>query len=328
MSLAQHSSWKIDLGAARTYRVVAYGDSIFAGYQRSIFKVARRAAPYAAGEYLAHRWGANVEVVRRTVSGALSGEIVDDIQTDRSYMADPSTRAVYFEMCGNDYLQARKRFASASGACSTTDLDNALAGCTRNMESAMTKIVANAPTAKHKAIVNLYYPGFDADDVLARCTNASGQRANVLATLLPYMARSNWRACSLAKRHGFDCVDAFAEYMGADYDSNGDGKVDSEALRFDPNESEAAYVQRITVTLRSTVKDSNRHGLTPTTTADYLFSDDTHPTYYGNTISPGTGRSVPDFTAAQIVGGKNPEWNRHGHERMGWAIAKLAPAAP
>ena len=63
ISLDQNTTWTVDMGAAKTYRVVAYGDSIFAGYQRSIFTVARRSGPHVAGEYLAYRWGANVEVV-------------------------------------------------------------------------------------------------------------------------------------------------------------------------------------------------------------------------------------------------------------------------
>jgi len=328
ISLDQNTAWTIDLGAPKTYRVVAYGDSIFAGYQRSIFTVARRAGPYVAGEYLAHRWGTNVEVVRRTTSGALASEIVANIDSDRSYMTDASTRAVYFEMCGNDYLQARTKVRNDSGSCDLSVLDDALSTCVRSMESAMQKINAAASTAKHKAIVNLYYPGYAADNVQGRCTDASGQRINIQNALLPYMAHSNWQACTLAKRYGFDCVDAFAEYMGADYDANGDGKVDSAALRFDPTETELQYVARITTTLRATVHDSNTHGLAATSTADYMFTDDTHPTYFGNTVSPGSGRNAPDFTAAQIVNGKNPVWNVHGHERMGWAIAALAPATP
>ncbi|MFO0740129.1 MAG: hypothetical protein U0270_29790 [Labilithrix sp.] len=328
ISLAQNTTWTIDMGASKTYRVVAYGDSIFAGYQRSIFTVARRSGPHVAGEYLAHRWGANVEVVRRTTSGALSSEIVGIVDSDRSYMADASTRAVYFEMCGNDYLQARTKLRNDTGSCDLSGLDDALAGCVRSMEAAMQKINAAATTAKHRAVVNLYYPGFAADDTQARCTDAAGQRINIQQTLLPYMAHSNWQACTLAKRYGFDCVDAFAEFMGADYDTNGDGKVDSAALRFDPSETEAQYLKRITVTLRSTVHDSNTHGVSTSGTADYMFTDDTHPTYFGNTVSPGTGRGAPDFTAAQVVNGKNPQWNQFGHERMGWAISVRAPATP
>lgn len=328
ISLPQNTTWTVDMGAPSTYRVVAYGDSIFAGYQRSIFTVARRSGPHVAGEYLAYRWGANIEIVRRTTSGALSSEIASNIDSDRDYMTDASTRAVYFEMCGNDYLQARTKVKNDTGSCDLSVLDQALSGCTTNMEAAMQKINAAATTAKHKAIMNLYYPGYLADNVAGRCTDASGQAINIQNTLLPYMAHSNWRACSLAKRYGFDCVDAFAEFMGADYDTNGDGKIDVDGLRWSPNESEAAYVQRITTTLRSTVHDSNTHGLSTTATADYMFTDDTHPTYFGPTVSPGTGRSAPDFTSAQVVDGKNPQWNVFGHERMGWAIAKLAPATP
>lgn len=326
ISLDQNTTWTIDMGAAKTYRVVAYGDSIFAGYQRSIFTVARRSGPHVAGEYLAHRWGANIEVVRRTTSGALASEIVANVDSDRSYMTDASTRAVYFEMCGNDYLQARTKVKNDTGSCDLSVLDQALATCTTNMEAAMQKINAAATTATHKAIMNLYYPGYLADNVAGRCTDASGQTINIQNTLLPYMAHSNWRACNFAKRYGFDCVDAFAEFMGADYDTNGDGKIDSVGLRFDPNESEAAYVARMVTTLRGTIHDSNTKGVAAGSTADYMFTDDTHPTYYGPTVSPGTGHSAPDFTAAQIVGGKNPQWNAFGHERMGWAIANRAPA--
>jgi hypothetical protein len=142
------------------------------------------------------------------------------------------------------------------------------------------------------------------------------------------MARSNWQACTLARQHGFGCVDTFAEYMGADYDTNGDGLIDVDGLRFDPAEPEATYVARVSTRLRETVRDANLHGLAPSSSADYLFSDNIHPTYFGNTIGTGTGQGAPDFTGAQIVDGKNPQWNRFGHERMGWALARLAPATP
>jgi IMP dehydrogenase len=34
------------------------------------------------------------------------------------------------------------------------------------------------------------------------------------------------------------------------------------------------------------------------------------------------------FRDAQIIGGKNPVWNRYGHERMGWAISVNNPLTP
>ena len=42
----------------------------------------------------------------------------------------------------------------------------------------------------------------------------------------------------------------------------------------------------------------------------------------------GSGSGAPDYTDAQIVGGKNPVWNRFGHERMGWALSVFNPATP
>jgi hypothetical protein len=112
--------------------------------------------------------------------------------------------------------------------------------------------------------------------------------------------------------------------MGADFDTNGDGLVDSEALRYVQGESEADYVTRLTQTLRSTVRDANFHFVNNTTSYDYIQSDDTHPTYTGNTISvgifggTGTGSGPPDYPT--ITGGKNPVWNQYGHERMGWSL--------
>lgn len=328
ISIGQHTALTVDRGAPQTYRVVAYGDSIFAGYHGSIFGVARRSAPYVAGEYLAAAWGSNVEVIRRTRSGAFAQEVYErTIVADRSYMTKESTRAVFFEMCGNDYLDARKKFAGQSGRCDLSRLETTLATCATHMGKAMEAINDAAVTAEHKAIANLYYPGFDADGVAARCTEADGHHPTIQDALLPFMARSNWQACTLAKQHGFACVDAFAELMGADVDTNGDGVVDSDGLRFDPNESEADYVTRVTVTLRSTVRDANHHGLGDATEADYLQDDDIHPTYYLDTVYSGTTKRFPaDFSDAELTSGKTSRWNRLGHERLGWALWNARPS--
>jgi lysophospholipase L1-like esterase len=326
LSIGQNTTWTVKRGAAQTLRVVAYGDSIFAGYQGAFSQVARRSAPYVAGEYLALAWNANVQVVRRAETGGLASEVYSRITSDKSYMEDPSTRAVYFEMCGNDYLQARRAFQGSGGTCSLSGLQDALAACVDNTQKAMQQINTSAQTAITKAVANLYYPGFDKDNVSASCTDpATGQRANVQQTLLPLMARSNWRVCDIARRNGFACVDSFAEFMGADYDTNGDGMVDSDALRIDPSESEDAYVTRISVTLRSTLRDANHHGVAASSQTGYLYSDDIHPNVYLEMIQTNAnGSSAPDFPDAQIAGGKNPKWNLFGHERMGWALANAA----
>ena len=332
--LAQNTDWTIDRGATQKVRVVAYGDSIFAGYQGGLQKVGRRAAPYVAAELLALRWQANVEVVRRAQTGGVAADVLTAMTNDKSFMQDPSTRAVYFEMCGNDYLQARQAFASATGTCDTAKLDAALATCITNVDKAMTLVNATATTATTKGVANLYYPGFDKDVAAARCTDASGQHPKIQDVLLPYMARSNYRTCSVARQRGFGCADTFAEFMAADVDTNDDGLVDSDALRLDPSgaETEAAYVTRITQTLRATLRDGHHHGLPPGAAAgdaaDYIYSDDIHPTVYLGMVNVGsTGTAPPDFTDAQLGSGRNPMWNLYGHERLGAALAAFAPAA-
>ena len=84
---------------------------------------------------------------------------------------------------------------------------------------------------------------------------------------------------------------------------------------------------RIVTTLRSTIRDANTHFANASTSYDYIQSDNTHPTYYGATQSSGgSGSGAAD--GGTIVGGKNPQWNRFGHERMGWALSVFNPATP
>jgi lysophospholipase L1-like esterase len=337
-TITQNVSWTIKRdGTADKYRVVAYGDSIYAGYYGSISYVAVRAAPHAVGEYAGTRWNAVMEVIRRTKSGAKADDIYKNkIVGERSYMQASNTRAVIFEMCGNDYLQARSAFRDQTGTCNYGPLSTALNNCTYYMEQGMKAINTYAKTAKVKVIANLYYPGYNADDRLSNCTDSStGQKVNTQETFLPYLARSNWRACNLASRYGFQCADGFAEYMGADYDSNGDGIVDSDGLRYIAGESEADYVTRIASTRRSTIRDSNTHFVNSSTSYDYLQSDDVHPTYHGSSTvyvglfgGTGSGSAYALFKNGDIVDGKNPVWNRTGHERLGWANSVFLPAAP
>ena len=74
-------------------------------------------------------------MVRRTKSGAKADDIYNNkIVAERSYMQATNTRVVVFEMCGNDYLQARTAFKDQTGTCSYAGLDTALANCTNYME--------------------------------------------------------------------------------------------------------------------------------------------------------------------------------------------------
>jgi len=337
-TLTQNLTWTIDRsGTTAKYRVVAYGDSIYAGYNGSLSRVAKRAAPTVDGEYLSQLWNADIEIVRRAKSGAVASDIYNNkIVAERSYMQASSTRVVTFEMCGNDGLQARSSFAGQSGTCNYGPLNTAVSNCTNYTALAMQAIntYAHANT-KHKVVTNLYYPGYDADNGLASCTDSStGQRPNKQQVFLPRIAQMNWRACNSAAQYGFTCADSFAQYMAADYDSNGDGLIDSQAIRYVQGESETDYVNKIVNTYRATLRDANGKLLNASTSTDYIQSDNTHPTYIGSTIwigfigGSGSGSGAPEYSGGQIVGGKNPVWDRYGHERMGWAISVGNPATP
>ncbi len=322
-TLNQNASWTIDrAGTSTKFRSVAYGDSIYAGYNGSVSNAAKFAAPTVNAEYLSALWGADIESVRRTKSGAVASDVYNNkIVAERSYMQASNTRVVTFEMCGNDGLQARSAFKSQTGTCSYAGLTAAENSCRTYVTAAMDYINAN-----------LHYPGYAVDNVQSTCKDATtGAPVKVQNLFLPAMARINYMMCNVARQKGFTCADNFAQYMGADYDSNGDGIADSDALRYVAGESEASYVTRITSTLRSTIRDANTHFVSSSSSYDYIQSDDTHPTYTGGTVSSGlwgssTGSGAPRYPS--IAAGKNPIWNQYGHERMGWAVSTYNPATP
>ena len=334
-TLNQNVSWTIDRsGTSTKYRVVAYGDSIYAGYNGSITNAARYSGPTVESEYLSATWGADIENIRRAKSGAVASDVYDNkIVAQRSYMQSSNTRVVTFEMCGNDGLQARSSFKDQTGTCNYSVLSTAEANCKTYVGKAMDYINANAYAGtKLKVIANLYYPGYAADNVSSSCNDpTTGAKVNMRDKFLPSIARMNYWMCEYARQKGFKCVDNFAEYMGADYDSNGDGQVDSAALRYVAGESESSYVTRITSTLKPTLRDANTHFVSSSSSYDYIQSDDTHPTYTGGTVSAGlfggsTGSGAPRYTS--FSGGKSPIWASYGHERMGWALSVFSPTTP
>jgi lysophospholipase L1-like esterase len=334
-TLTQNVSWTINrAGTSVKYRLVAYGDSIYAGYNGSITVAAKYAAPTVDAEYLSALWDADIESVRRAKSGALAADVYNNkIVAEKSYMQDSSTRIVTFEMCGNDGLQARSAFESQSGTCDYSGLDAAVATCKTYVSAAMDFINANAyPGTKLKVISNLYYPGYDADNVQSRCTDASTQATvNLQDVFLARIATMDYWMCEYAGEKGFVCADNFAQYMGADYDSNGDGKIDSRALRWMAGDDESAYVTRITTTLRATIRDADAHFVSAGESYDYIQSDDVHPTYTGGTVTAGIFGGSEGSGKARYKSfkkGKSPIWDQYGHERMGWAISTSNPATP
>lgn len=334
-TLTQNVSWTIDRpGTSTKYRLVAYGDSIYAGYNTSITSAAKYSAPTVDAEYLSALWNADIESVRRAKSGAVASDVyANKIVAEKSYMQDSSTRVVTFEMCGNDGLQARTAFKSQTGTCDYSGMDNAVNTCKQYVAAAMDYINANAYAGvKVKVISNLHYPGYAADNVQSSCKDATTKATvNLQTTFLPRLAKMNYWMCEYAREKGFQCADNFAQFMGADYDSNGDGIIDSVALRYVPGDTEASYVTRTTTTLRSTIRDANTHFVSASTSYDYIQSDDTHPTYTGGTVTAGlfggtTGSGAPRY--ASYTGGKSPIWNQYGHERMGWNVSTSNTPAP
>ena len=334
-TLNQNVSWTVDRsGTSTKYRIVAYGDSIYAGYNGSVTSAAKYSAPTVDAEYLSALWNADIESVRRAKSGAVASDVYNNkIVGEASYMQATSTRVVTFEMCGNDGLQARSSFKGQTGTCNYSVLDTAVANCKTYVAAAMNYINANAYSGvKLKVISNLYYPGYNADNVQSGCNDpTTGAKVNLRDKFLPSIAKMNYWMCEYARQKGFQCNDSFAQYMGADYDSNGDGQIDSEALKYVPGESEASYVTRITSTLKPTLRDANTHFVSSSSSYDYIQSDDTHPTYQGSTVTAGlfggsSGTGAPRYTS--FSAGKSPIWNQYGHERMGWGLSTFSPPAP
>src|SRR5438128_1106106 len=78
-TLTQNVSWTIDrAGTTAKYRIAAYGDSIYAGYNGSTLNAAKNAATTVDAEYLSALWNADIENVRRCKSGAVASDIYNN----------------------------------------------------------------------------------------------------------------------------------------------------------------------------------------------------------------------------------------------------------
>ncbi len=331
-TIAQNSSYNVTReGAEDTLRLVAYGDSIVAGFT-GINEIAERSSTHVAAEYAAVLWGQNIEVRRRAQSGAVAAGIFNRIVNDTSFMQTDNTVGVHLVMCGNDYLEARSDFAGQTGQCDFSGLATALNTCLDFTEQAIQYVNENAgPNAKLKVVGNLYYPGFDSDDVLTQCTAPdTGQPLNRRDDVfLSIIAESNWETCNIAIENGWECADNFAEFMTADFDSNGDGAIDSDAVRFVPGEPLNDYIDRIlAANAAGLLRDSNFKQISPSASVGYLLSDDTHTTFLGPTGkagatggSPGGDVAVFHATDTPFPDFQNPDWNLNGHDRMGSALA-------
>ena len=254
---------------SRTY--TALGDSIAAGYCGWFCSMKAYTEYY--GGYIANQFDAQVSYRGRAHSGYLISDIYAQAYEHRADIAASEYFTV--EGCGNDYLDARSDFRASS--CDTSIIDQAAATCQSYLGPLYDRVKSYAPTGRsfRAVAMTLYYPGINTD----RSRSCGGQTH--FDHFLPYIAEGNWFTCYEAELRGFKCADAFAEFHGADYDSDGNGQVDTEQLRYRTGESLDAYVARI-VANKAIIRDANQKRTSSTTTADYLQSDDVHPTAAGH----------------------------------------------
>ena len=184
-------------------------------------------------------------------------------------MQAASTRVVSFEMCGT--TACRPVPASRARSAPAT------------MPASMRRSTAARPTRRRHDFINPtrlsgrqaegdlepHYPGYTPTTAEFPATDAStGARVNLQNHLPAQVAKMNYWMLRVRPQKGFQCNDSFAQYMGADYDTNGDGQVDSDGLRYVRGETEASYVTRVTSTLRGTIRDANSHFVSASSSSD------------------------------------------------------------
>jgi lysophospholipase L1-like esterase len=264
-------------GTSTTTRVyAAFGDSIAAGYCGIFCRNESFAVRHARS--VAQAFDATVSYRGRAVSGDLMSAIADEIFAFRSDVAAADFIAV--DGCGNDYLDARSAYRNQTSCTNETVLANALSTCHTQLVRALDTIAANKKASATVVVMNLYYPGVNNDKGRACGT---GSHFDVF---LDYLVESNWITCTEALARGFDCADAFAGFNAPDFDSDGDGQIDSDEVRFDPIsdiDDFDGYYSRIVLQNKHLIRDANTKQISASQTVDYLLSDDTHPTNAGHT---------------------------------------------
>jgi lysophospholipase L1-like esterase len=263
-------------GTFTTTRVyTALGDSIAAGYC-GIFCRTDSFAVFHARD-MANRFDASVAYRGRAHSGWLMADIADDAAAHASDLR--ASDFVSIEGCGNDYLDARSSYRGQSDCTNELVIAQALDTCQSHLVRALNTLQANKKAGSTTVVANLYYPGVNADKSRA-C--GSGSHFDVF---LDYIVESNWFVCNEAVKRGFQCADALAVFNAADIDTDGDGAIDREEIRFNPAtdlDNFDAYYTRVVLQNKHLITDANVKRISSTSTADYLQSDDTHPSSAGH----------------------------------------------
>lgn len=253
----------------------ALGDSIVAGYCGWFCRTTSYAVHHSGD--IADQRDARVSYRGRAHSGALMDEIADDAAGHASDIA--ASDYVAIEGCGNDYLGARSDYRGQSDCTDESVIAEALDICQTHMARALDTIAANQKAGAQVFVMNLYYPGMNSDK-----SRSCGSLTH-FDVFLDYIVESNWFVCNEALKRGFDCVDAFATFNAPDIDTDGNGVPESEEIRFDPVadfDNFEGYYTRVVLENKAVLADANQKQLGAGQTADYLQSDDVHPSSAGH----------------------------------------------
>ncbi|ACY16605.1 SGNH/GDSL hydrolase family protein [Haliangium ochraceum] len=264
-----------DGSSSTTRRYVAFGDSIAAGYCGIFCRTSSFAVRHA--QDLANVDDARVYYQGRAISGAVMRTIADETEDYANDIANADF--ISLSGCGNDYLDARSDYRGQSDCTNELVIAQALDTCQSHMRRALDTIAAHKKPSAQVTVMALYYPGVNTDK------NRSCGSGSHFDVFLDYMVESNWLACEEALARGFDCVDGLSAFNAPDFDSNGDGRVDSDAMRYDPVVDFGnfeGYYQRVALEHKAVIGDANQKRISRTQNADYLRSDDTHPTSAGH----------------------------------------------
>lgn len=264
-------------GTYTTTRVVtAFGDSIVAGYCGIFCRTDSYGVYY--GRAVANARDARVSYRGRAQSGEVMSQIVSRINSNLTDLR--AADYITIEGCGNDFLDARSSYRGQSDCTNETVLATALDRCRTNYRTALNTIAANRKAGSQVLVMSLYYPGMNSDKGR---TCGSNRHFDVF---LDYIVEANWTMCNEAWARGFKCVDGLAAFNAADVDTtlDADTTPDISQVRIDQATDQnnfAAYYNRVLAS-KAVLTDANTKRTGTSTTADYLQSDDVHPTSAGH----------------------------------------------
>ncbi len=264
-------------GTYTTTRVVtAFGDSIVAGYCGLFCRSDSYGVYY--GRAVANARDAQVSYRGRAQSGEVMSQIADRVSSNLTDLR--AADYITIEGCGNDFLDARSSYRNQSDCTNETVLATALDRCRTNMVRALNTIAANRKAGSQVLVMSLYYPGLNSD---------KGRTCGSLKhfdVFIDYLLEANWTMCNEAWARGFKCVDGMAAFNAADVDTTLDADTTPDINQVRINQATDAgnfanYYNRVLAS-KAVLTDANTKRTGTSTTADYLQSDDTHPTSAGH----------------------------------------------